>query len=51
MYTTLRSPAKGVAVVELNRPEKRNAMNALMWDEVGEYFTKVREPASVARFQ
>jgi len=46
MDTTLAvsSPAKGVAVVELNRPEKRNAMNALMWDEVGEYFTKVRKP-------
>jgi len=34
-------PAPFVFNVELNRPNKMNAMNKVMWEEIGEVFTKL----------
>merc|ERR1711915_838604 len=38
-------PAPFVFGVELNRPKKMNAMNKVMWEEIGDVFTKLdRDP-------
>lgn len=36
-----------VAIVAINRPEKRNALNGAAWQELGDIFTALRTDASV----
>lgn len=36
-----------VAIVAINRPEKRNALNGATWQELGDIFTALRTDASV----
>ena len=36
--TLVLTEADGVAQIELNRPDKANAMNGLMWEEIGAAF-------------
>ena len=36
-----------VAIVAINRPEKRNALNGAAWQELGDVFTALRADASV----
>ena len=42
-YETLKveTVADFVVNVSLNRPEKRNAMNKIMWQEIGDVFSKL----------
>ena len=47
-YETLKIElADGVATVEMNRPEKANAMNLRMWLELREAFKWIDEEASI----
>lgn len=47
-YETLNvSVEKGIARVELNRPNKRNAINRRMWDEIREAFQGISEMQEV----
>ncbi|MHB1485958.1 MAG: enoyl-CoA hydratase/isomerase family protein [Acidimicrobiales bacterium] len=41
MKTLMVERSRGVATVTLNRPEKRNAINAIMWRELLEVFEEV----------
>ncbi len=41
METLLVERAAGVVTVTLNRPEKKNAMNGVMWDELGATFGEI----------
>ena len=41
METIELSRSEGVATVTLNRPERKNAINGLMWDELGSTFAEV----------
>lgn len=41
METLLVDRADGVVTVTLNRPERKNAANAVMWDELGRVFDEV----------
>jgi len=43
METVLVDRAGGVVTVTLNRPEKKNAANGVMWQELGECFQEVTE--------
>lgn len=47
MQTLLVSEADGVRTVTLNRPEKRNAINGVMWDELLDVLTAARDDEAV----
>ena len=40
--------AAGVAVVTLNRPEKRNVVSLAMWRGLGEIYTRLRAGAATS---
>ncbi len=47
-FTTLSVTQRGaVAEIQLNRPDKANAMNMIMWDEIGQAFQWADQEASV----
>lgn len=48
--TLLYDLADGVASITLNRPEKRNAVNRKMFDELGDLFGRIAQDSSVRAF-
>lgn len=48
--TLLFDVADGVATVTLNRPEKRNAINGTMFQELGEAFERIAEDREIRAF-
>src|SRR5687767_6940036 len=48
--TLLFEEADSVATVTLNRPEKRNAINRKMFDEIAEAFTYIADSKQIRAF-
>jgi delta(3,5)-delta(2,4)-dienoyl-CoA isomerase len=40
-YLKLSIPERGLVLIELNRPKKRNALHSSMWKEIGQVFTRL----------